>query len=479
MAKSKGHKFFNHFTGWARHQGIIGVERPSAMEEFFINPQRIPESSRQLVLLLFEDWFLSERKLTRCHMTPLELFAAENERHLNKAELAVYRGFAQRNRFGIFKVVDSDLGEWFELSLVPTQERFHVAEEQGSLDAEIGTYLIARLFPFEDQWAMSSFCCALPDELRYTMDRSFSRLSASKSKAEEPTRPRDILKLFMPKVRWEDEGLPSVRARLAAILQRWGVSDITAAQAEEAILKAHEQRALSNPLQKEIAKRAPSASDLEESMEVLTALWNLTLPDKPPLTGPKERMLASDLQRAVASQLTARSFTQPEKLTAMSRQLTAAWLDTPQKELDGKTPRQAILEERKAMGNAREDISYLVLPMELERSSNEKEGARALERGRACMLKGDAETALKHLQKAYSLMKGHEDAFRILENLGTVHAMLGDRKKAIEMLRTALRVNPDYELGRKNLHILETMTPEEFMAAHRDGFFSRIKPHRG
>ena len=41
--------------------------------KFFINPSRIPEDGRELVGALFKDWFLLERKLTRCGLTPLDL----------------------------------------------------------------------------------------------------------------------------------------------------------------------------------------------------------------------------------------------------------------------------------------------------------------------------------------------------------------------------------------------------------------------
>ena len=106
MSKSKAHKYWNKFRGWARHFGAVRAEESPALEEFFINPDRIPAESPQLVTGIFSDWFLMDRKLTHCRLTPLELFIQthERERKLKEPDLSVYRTFQRTNRFGIFRV---------------------------------------------------------------------------------------------------------------------------------------------------------------------------------------------------------------------------------------------------------------------------------------------------------------------------------------------------------------------------------------
>lgn len=90
MTQSKAHKYFNKFLGWSRHEGMVAVEEPEAREEFFVNPSLIPEQSRALVGGLFVDWFLLERKLTRCGLTPLGLFIKTNQQRFDEKEAAAY-----------------------------------------------------------------------------------------------------------------------------------------------------------------------------------------------------------------------------------------------------------------------------------------------------------------------------------------------------------------------------------------------------
>ena len=52
--------------------------------------------------------------------------------------------------------------------------------------------------------------------------------------------------------------------------------------------------------------------------------------------------------------------------------------------------------------------------------------------------------------------------------------MLGQRDEALEMLRAALKVNPDYDVARDNLRLLEGMTPPQSQAKHRAGFFENM-----
>ena len=83
--------------------------------------------------------------------------------------------------------------------------------------------------------------------------------------------------------------------------------------------------------------------------------------------------------------------------------------------------------------------------------------------------------ALEQMQKGYPLIKNHPDNFRALGNMATAYVMLGRRAEAMEMLRAALRANPDYSVARNNLHLLENLTPEEYDRKHKAGFFQKMK----
>ena len=233
---------------------------------------------------------------------PLDLFLKTNQRRFDNSEAAVYREMAQDSRFGIFKLTARKAGEWLDMTPLPRGEACRVIDQKGSEDGREGQFLIARLFRFQDHWALSSFVARLPDAAGYHLERLMQ--SRGNELKDEPIRHRFILGLFMPPENWEKEGLHRVRARLASILQRWRVSDITVAQIEEDILAAHKIFAKEHPLSKVILGKAPSAEAIKEVTPLLQAMWNLTLAGDTPKPGPMERTLLGDLQRFVMSRLT-------------------------------------------------------------------------------------------------------------------------------------------------------------------------------
>lgn len=478
MPKSKAHKYWNKFTGWASHDGQVRAEMLQALDEFLVNPSLIPAEAQHSVRQLFEGWFLLERKLIRAQATPMDLFLRAHERKLSPAELDIYRRFAAENRFGFFKVESVSPGESLELKLLPDGKRFHVVELSASQEAEKGAYVITRLVPFEDHWAMPSLVAAYPDDCSYVLDRMFGETGRKLKPGE--LRPRHVLALFMPKVDWLKAGLPRVKARLAMFLQRWAVPDLTASMVDEDIQAAHQRRDLTHPLLKKVLNSAPSPEEAREAAEVLAAWWNLTLPEptKGFPRGPKEMMLLGDLQRVVASKLGSGADTD-EKAAGLARELMQEWLHKPQKELDGKTPLEVISKERKALGDPREELGVRILPTKLDIGGGEAEGAQFANQATDYLLKKDAARALECLKKAYPLMKDDPDVFRVLGKMGTAYAMLGRREQALEALRAALKANPDYESARNNLHLLENMTPEEFVRKHKAGFFEQVRDGKG
>ncbi|HVA65371.1 MAG TPA: tetratricopeptide repeat protein [Elusimicrobiota bacterium] len=471
MTQSKAHKYFNKFTGWAQREGMVAVEEPEAMEEFFISPSRIPKDGRDLIGALFKDWFLLERRLTRCGLTPLDLFIKTNQRRFDKTEAAAYQGFKEDSRFGIFKLTARKAGEWLDLTPIPRGETCRVLDAKGSEDGREGQFLIARLFRFQDHWALSSFVARLPDEAGYHMERLMQ--SRGEALKDEPISHRFVLGLFVPPVEWEKEGLHRVRARLASLLQRWRVADITVAQIEEDILAAHKKAAKEHPLSKVVLGKAPSAEAAKEVAPLLQAMWNLTLAEDTPKPGPKERSLLADLQRFVMGRLTNEEMESGD-FTSKAREITREWLAAPQKELGGKSPRQAILEERRALGNPQQEVGYEIQVTPMAAGEAESQAMGLVNQATDHLKAGQTQTALDLLQKVYPMVKDHPEAYRVLGNMATAYVMSGNREEALAMLKAALKLNPDYEVARNNLGLLESMSPEEFERKHRSGFFRKM-----
>lgn len=266
------------------------------------------------------------------------------------------------------------------------------------------------------------------------------------------------------------------------LLQRWGVSDLTATAVENDIVQAHRRKDSSHPLLKAVLGRAPSAEEAREAAEVLTALWNLTLPpadEEIVPRGPKETMLLRDLQRVAAAKIAEVEVQDdPRAATELARKAVREWFETPQKELGGKTPKDVILAERKSLGNPREELGISVLPTSLDIGRRESEGARLAEKASEHLRRNEAAEALACLEEAYARLKDNALACRVLGNMATAYAMLGRREDALKALRAALRSDPDYETARRNLGLLESMSPEEFERRHKSGYFEKMGPAR-
>lgn len=476
MPVSKAHKYINKLMGWTRHVGSIQAEKPKALEEFFINPGKIPEDYRSLATGLFADWFLFDRKLTFCNLTPLELFIQSQEKKLKTKEVSIYEAFLGNNVFGFFKVEDFKYEEWIELRLMPDGDCYRVFEEEGSCQAEEGDYLIARLFPFEDHWAMSSFVAAMPEQVSYLLDRDFKSQSG-RFKPDE-LRPRHVLSFFMPKIRWEEEGLARIRAKLAAVLDRWGVRDMEVSQIEKEICLAHEKSQDPPALFLEVLEKAPSTHEAQEVNELLAALWNLNIEKYRPIDpgiikkGPMERMLLADLAQRVAGKWDEEDEDDPEGMSELADEMFKEWVDAPQEELEDKTPREVILQERRSLGNSQEEIGYKLTPTIIAGvESKEKKAIDLAMKGRSFLLQSQSEKAIECYSQAYPVLKYHPNVFRLLGNMAVAYLMSGEREKALEMLRAALKSNPDYTIARNNLHRIESMSPEEFKRRRQEGFF--------
>jgi hypothetical protein len=481
MPKSKAHKYWNKVRGWALRAGEVKAEESRGLEEFFVNPNRIPQEQRHLAMGLFIDWFLFDRKLTSSRLTPLELFirVRQKEKKIKEEDLAIYRRFHETNRFGVFKIEDISPGEWIDVKAISGGEILRIFEEQGTQGFKRGDYFISRLLAYEDHWAMSVATLAFPDKSRYIFDRTFSE--EGKTPSSDGLRPRDALRLFMPKIDWEKEGLVQVRARLASILQRLNI-DIQVSQIEENIKDAHAKKLTESRLVQDVLKRMPRNSDLQEASELCGAIWNMTIAECDPSidlrmlrNGPIERMLLHDMQRMIQRNFVNTGSLNPNSADPVIRDAIGKWLNEAQQELGGKTPREAILQERKALGNPQEDVGYEISVKTIEASPSEQEAYQSLEKADKALTGGRAEQAIPLYQDAYQHLKGYPDSHKILGNWATAHAMLGDRDKALELLRNSLKINPDYQVARDHLHLLESMSPDEFERQRRCGLFGKMK----
>ncbi len=470
MPRSKGQKQLSRFQRWIFNDGMIKLELEDAMDEFLRHPRNLQGARLDGVKALLHDWFLLTRTMTRAKATPLEYFLRLNPLRLKKSELAVYRRFLTERRFGLFRVEAAEPGTSLILKSRPEGREYRVLEETASAQARPGDYLIGGVVAFEDHWLLFSAAATFPADDSGRLERSLEEIGR-KDPGEGLTH-RQALDLFLTKTDWQTEGIDRVRARLAMLLQRWGAEDLTVESVEAGMRATIARGGIVNPLDKRVLERADSVQGAKEALELLTALWNLSLPARPPAAGPVERGILDRLRDEIGAEATAKFGLAPEEFRRWSRERVRAWLDLPQSELGGKTAREAISEERRSLGNPIQEVDFSFLPP--TNLSQEEDGIKSAQEGAILLADGKTEEGMAALERACRLLRGHPQEKRALGQMALAAVRLGRREEAIGILRASLKLDPDYETARNNLRLLESMSEEEFQFRHEDGFFDKI-----
>ncbi len=102
-----------------------------------------------------------------------------------------------------------------------------------------------------------------------------------------------------------------------------------------------------------------------------------------------------------------------------------------------------------------------------------KAARQAAEKSQAAlglMIHRNYKKAAQMYEEALAVLKHDKTiSFRVFGNLGICYALMGERGKAIEAQREALRHNPDYDRARRHLSDLEAMTDKQYEKFLKDG----------
>jgi len=153
-----------------------------------------------------------------------------------------------------------------------------------------------------------------------------------------------------------------------------------------------------------------------------------------------------------------------------SKEENDAWLKTPSNGENGGSPFELISQERKARNHPYPDkITYSI---KIQGITN-KTGEAASDKAQAAtgfMLHKNFEKAARLYEDALTVLKHDKSiSYRVLGNLGICCAVMGERDRALETLREALRHNPDYDRARRHLSELESMTAAQYKKFLKNG----------
>jgi tetratricopeptide (TPR) repeat protein len=127
------------------------------------------------------------------------------------------------------------------------------------------------------------------------------------------------------------------------------------------------------------------------------------------------------------------------------------WLEKAQQELNGKTPKQVILEERRKMGNRREDLP-LALHIRQARDFNYNKAKNLFFRAMDFYEQGSYQEAIEFLEQVIQIDPLN---YKVWGNMAACYGQLGNGIKAKRCLLKALSINTDYEIAKINLKNFE------------------------
>jgi tetratricopeptide (TPR) repeat protein len=218
--------------------------------------------------------------------------------------------------------------------------------------------------------------------------------------------------------------------------------------------------------------------DNMETMQLVQLLWEShprqdlngsTIAEVYPI-GPKEEVLTNAFYPLVKKHVDPKEYASIEKGQTAADRFREKWLDTPHKMLNGKTPRQEILLERKQKNNPSTTIDLdtkIVRIIDYDENLAEKlylEGIDAFNVG----------SIMKAAECFDQVTKMYPENYKAWANLGVSCAYCGSKKEALHFFKKALSINPDYTFAQERLTDVEGKTEKQLAMMGVLGAFKGI-----
>lgn len=351
-------------------------EEMQQVREMFLTsrPERYytDTQERESAELRFIDYFLFSYKSEYYDgKTPLEVFLCKEDVSLNNKDRKIFSQFTS-NIYSLFEVLKVVVGSHFLAKEVhsDSDKVYKIKENRATYQLEKGDLIIGRVLPYKKNYAIWNLCLSFPSDVAYNVKREWGRMPREERKEFTPL---TIEKVFYQaevreKERFSD--LKMVEKKLRRKLHKYlGKKAISIRQLRKKINKTSDPNKIFQELTDQID--FPSEEEYVEFLDLFNAFWNLSSRDefggKSPKekieevgTGPLEKQLVQDLISYIVTEISPQEFSSQEKLEEEIEKHKNKWLTEPQPELNNRTPREVILEERKERGNPRKDFSYRI-----------------------------------------------------------------------------------------------------------------------
>lgn len=379
---------------------------------------------------------------------------------LSDQECLMYQSWQEKSFFSIFEVIDVNIGKSLRLKNLIDKKDYLVLERMGTYQINKGMVIPCRLVPLKEFWMMGGgLQAAMPDNdgASYFLKRIF------KVKPHFQVSELNFIKLFYGEKSEETETETEIKIknlnhnqakeRLAELLKEKNIS-YQIFDLEEMILG--KKRFGQGEVIAELSKQACSREELENWIALLHQYWQThpKFQDKTIAPGPKEKVLLNQLMLEFQNQNLEIDKYPIIKANEIIKKFSKEWFDIPQEELAGKTAKMIIMEERESRGNANKELTYKFSFNQLDLSTS---GENFFEKYNfATHLVVKEHQYLKALEIFSEIAPDtdyflKEEKFRWYGKVGNCLMELGEIELGKKYFQKSLELNPNYEIGKKNL----------------------------
>ena len=390
--------------------------------------------------------------------TPLQLFI--ESLGIPEYELIIYKDWLANNVLSVFEVVDIVRGSSILLKdLLHNDKSYYVLENTVSIGIAKGTFICCRLVPFLGKHIiLGGFAEGVQAQFVYTLIRNrdnnpisgiqltrvmygINHLNKKSDKKQiSPKKAKDLFLSYCQekKIDIKENELESI----------FTYEDKAEKFIEKALVTLETTKDKHTFFQLWQDARAFYTNDANTNFK----------------QGPIEEMLVNqmmiELQQDILSQANnSLKLQTPNKVYKISDTKIDHWLSKNQKELNNKTAKQAILEERKLLNNPRKDFSYKVTFNLTKESTGDNVIDLLSEATQKLQVDKDYLGALDTLSKINeSELKNSSEAFRVYNNIAVCLINIGAVELAKKALQKAVKLKPEYLMAQDNLNNIKNLS---------------------
>jgi len=313
------------------------------------------------------EWFVFDTQVTigSVRLSPAGHWLNLNKPFLSSEDVKVYNKMLSP-LFSVFEVSEVNRGRGIRVFDVWDDTSYYIYEKMGSLQIKPGNSLVGRLFPWRDHYTMSGVISVFPKGGFKGLLNSFVQKGGAIERFNALT--WEMYFKLNKKIPIDTiESLEELRKKFAPFLALVTNEMITW---EQIIAQMQQTENVFDVVDHFMPKITFFTGEEKQIFaNYLMRIWNyvprpssggVTPEERAKEIGELEKRLIREMVEYVSSQIFPEKYPTGEKLIAAANDLKEKWLNTPQRELNNKTPLMAIMAERESLGNTSREFEFQI-----------------------------------------------------------------------------------------------------------------------